>query len=291
MFSRHDGSWLLKLVALGLLLTATAALMSSPRVVAQQAEAPNEAAPADEDRVLPSREEGLDLFALFWDSRWWMLPIVAMSVIAVAASVERFIGLRAQRVLPRALVDELGRLGSAPGGFQPREAFRVCQRYPSPAANVIKAMLMKVGRPHSEVEHSVQEASQREAQRQYNNVRWLNLAAGVSPLMGLMGTVWGMIRAFHDTTQMLPGQNKAEYLAEGIYLALVTTLAGLAVAIPATILSHYFEGRIVNVFHQIDELLFNLMPHVERYEGRVRFGGPDEPAAAPAVETAETSST
>ena len=80
-----------------------------------------------------------------------------------------------------------------------------------------------------------------------------------------------MIVAFHDTTQLLPGQNKADFLANGIYMALVTTLSGLVVAIPAAILAHYFEGRITSLFHQIDELLFNLMPQVERYEGRVRF--------------------
>lgn len=234
----------------------------------------NEPEDALSDASVANEDEGLNLFLLLWESRWWMLPILLMSFIAVAASVERFIGLRRNRLLPKPLVDELGRLGSASGGFEPREAFRACQRYPSAAANVIKAMLVKVGRPHSEVEHTVQEASEREAQRQYNNVRWLNLAAGVCPLMGLMGTVWGMIQAFHETTRMLPGQNKAEALAQGIYLALVTTLGGLAVAIPATILSHYFEGRIVNLFHEIDELLFNLMPHVERYEGRVRFGAP-----------------
>ena len=54
-------------------------------------------------------------------------------------------------------------------------------------------------------------------------------------------------------------------------MALVTTLGGLAVAIPAAIFAHYFEGRIQTLFHQIDELLFNLMPQIERYEGRVRF--------------------
>ena len=52
-------------------------------------------------------------------------------------------------------------------------------------------MLLKVGRPHSEVEHTVAEASEREAERFYANVRWLNLAAGVAPLLGLLGTVWG----------------------------------------------------------------------------------------------------
>jgi biopolymer transport protein ExbB len=83
-----------------------------------------------------------------------------------------------------------------------------------------------------------------------------------------------MIRAFHDTTKLAPGQNKADYLAAGIYVALVTTLAGLVVAIPAAIVAHYFEGRVQSLFHQIDELLFNLMPQIERYEGRVRFNRP-----------------
>ena len=53
-------------------------------------------------------------------------------------------------------------------------------------------------------------------------------------------------------------------------MALVTTLGGLAVAIPAAILSHYFEGRIQKLFYEIDELLFNLLPQVERFEGRMR---------------------
>ena len=65
------------------------------------------------------------------------------------------------------------------------------------------------------------------------------------------------------------------FLAEGIYVALVTTLGGLAVAIPAAIFSHYFEGRIQSLFYQIDELLFNLMPQIERFEGRLRMNKRD----------------
>jgi len=228
-------------------------------------------APREEPAGPNPDSEGLNLFLLFWDSKWWMLPIVILSFIAIAVSVDRQIALSTSRVMPKGLLSELGRLGDAKEGFDPREAYRICQRYPSPASSVIRAMLLKIGRPHSEVEHSVKEASEREAQRLYGNVRWLNLAAGVAPLLGLMGTVWGMIVSFHDTTQLLPGQNKAEYLAKGIYLALVTTLGGLAVAIPATVLSHYFEGRLITIFHRIDELLFNLLPQIEKFEGRVRF--------------------
>jgi biopolymer transport protein ExbB len=199
-----------------------------------------------------------------------MIPIGVMSLIVATFGIERLLGLRRDKVMPMGLVEGLGQLANAPHGFDPRQAYRLCQRFPSSAATVIRAMLLKIGRPHSEVEHAVSEASDREASRLYANVRWLTLSAAVTPLMGLLGTVWGMIIAFWRTTQLGVGQNKAELLAEGIYLALVTTLGGLAVAIPAAILAHFLEGRIRELFHQIDELLFNLLPQIERYEGRLR---------------------
>ena len=90
-------------------------------------------------------------------------------------------------------------------------------------------------------------------------------------MLGLLGTVWGLIRAFHDTTQLTAGQNRADFLAVGIYEALVTTLAGLIVAIPAAVASHYFEGRITNVFGSIEELASELMMRLERFEGKTRF--------------------
>jgi biopolymer transport protein ExbB len=218
--------------------------------------------------------EGLNFFSLLIKGSYFMLPILVMSLIVVTFTIERFIGLRRERVLPQALVSGLGQLGGPQTSFDPRQAYRLCQQHSSAASAVVRAMLLKVGRPHSEVEHSVAEASEREAGKLYANVRWLNLAAAITPLMGLLGTVWGMIRAFHDTTQLAPGQNKADYLAEGIYVALVTTLGGLMVAIPAAIFAHYFEGKIQSLFLQIDEMLFSLMPQVERFEGKVRFGQP-----------------
>jgi biopolymer transport protein ExbB len=212
----------------------------------------------------------LRLFWLLMKGGPLMIPIAFMSVFVVALVIERFIGLRRTKVMPPDLIHDLGQATSTSRGFDPRHLYRLCQQYPSATSNVVRAMLLKVGRPQSEVEHAAVEASDREANRMYANVRWLNLAAAISPLMGLLGTVWGMIRAFFDTTQLEVGQNKGDFLAAGIYVALVTTLGGLAVAIPAAIFAHYFEGRIQSLFHQIDELLFNLLPQAERYEGRLR---------------------
>jgi len=223
-----------------------------------------------------AEQEKLNFFWLLLQGSYFMLPILLMSFIVVTFTIERLIGLRRERVLPQALISGLGQLGGPQANFDPRQAYRLCQQHASAASAVVRAMLLKVGRPHSEVELAVADASQREAGKLYANVRWLNLAAAITPLMGLLGTVWGMIRAFHGTTQLSPGQNKADHLAEGIYVALVTTLAGLMVAITAAIFAHYFEGKIQSLFLQIDEMLFSLMPQVERFEGKIRFGQPGE---------------
>lgn len=219
--------------------------------------------------------EHLNLLTLLTKGGVLMIPIMGMSILVIALVIERFFSLRDRKVLPKAFVAELGVLASSNDGFDPKQAYRVCQAFPSSASTVIRSMLLKVGRPQAEVERAVSEASDREASRLYGNVRWLNLVAAVAPLIGLFGTVWGMIQAFFQTTQLTAGQNKSLFLAEGIYVALVTTLGGLAVAIPAAIFSHYFEGRIQSLFYQIDELLFNLMPQIERFEGRLRMSRRD----------------
>ncbi len=219
-----------------------------------------------------------------------MVPLVVMAFAVVTLVLERLFALRRSRVIPGPLLHGLSELAESPAAMDPRRAYRLAQQYPSPASRVIHAMLLRIGRPQTEVQHAVAEASQREAARLYANVRWLNLIAAIAPLMGLFGTVWGMIRAFFDTTQLAEGLNKAEFLAQGIYVALVTTLAGLAVAIPAAIFAHFFEGRIENLFHEIDELLFAILPQIERFEGRMRVSArtlDSEPAIGGAAPQAD----
>lgn len=259
-------------------VVALLSLYAHVEIRAQEGPQPNrEAVNSDTDAadsslsMERSKQEGPKLLELLRRGGWFMLPLGGMSILVVAISIERLLALRRSRVLPPQMVRELGRLSQLDGGFDPREAFRIATKYPSPAANVMQSMLLKVGRPQSEVEHSVGEASQREADRMHFNVRWLTLCAAVAPLVGLLGTVWGMIDAFYRTTQLLPGQDKAEQLADGIYTALITTLCGLVIAIPAAIFAQFCESKITRLFHEIDEMIFNLMPQIERFEGKVRF--------------------
>jgi biopolymer transport protein ExbB len=224
-----------------------------------------------EPAAAKKKDNSIDILALAFAGGIFMIPILGMSILAATMTIERFIGLRKERVLPEGLVTGLGSLGGAQGNFDPRKAYRLCQQFPSAAANVIRAMLLKVGRPISEIESTAAQASQREADKLYTNVKWINMSAGVSTMLGLIGTIQGMILAFHQMTVMEQGADRTSILAGGIYTALVTTFAGLAVAIPCALFSHFFEGRIQSLFHQIDELVFSLLPQLERYEGRVRF--------------------
>ena len=231
--------------------------------------------PAEEERsaLIEQRlndTESLTLVGLILSGGRMMIPLGIMSVAVVALTFERLFALRRSRIVPYRLQRELSQLRLAERGLDPREAYKLCNKYPSALASAVKAMLQRIGRPQSEVEHAVAEATEREAERLYGNVRWIALMGSVAPLLGLMGTVWGIIWTFYETTQLEIGADRADQLAGGIFVALVTTLGGLTIAIPAMIISQYFESRIIKLIHEMDEILFDLIPGFEHYEGKLR---------------------
>jgi biopolymer transport protein ExbB len=235
------------------------------------------AAEAAANRNLPampetdSKRSSLNGLDLLLQGGPLMIPIGLMSLLVVAVALERLIALRKARLYPRGLRRELRRVSEESGVFNPQELFHASEKYSSAAARILRDMLLKVGRPIPEAESAIAGGMQREADHLYGNVRWLTLAAAVTPLMGLLGTVWGMILAFQRTTELGAGRNKAEFLAEGIYIALITTLGGLAVAIPAAIFAHYFEGRITKMLAIIETELRRLIPRMESAEGKTRY--------------------
>lgn len=229
--------------------------------------------------VTVEKKEGINFLSLLLSGGWFMIPLGLLSVGVLAISIERIIVLRRDRLFPTKLVSQLGMMAQSPGGLVPREAYKLCQENASSASRIFRNTLVKVGRPHSEVENALSEASQREATRLSQLGSWLSLAAAVAPLIGLLGTVWGITQAFYDTTNLPAEVNRTEALGVGIYTALVTTMCGLMIAIPAAVIAHYFENKIINTMNDIEEMISNLLPQLERYEGQVRFteGGPATP--------------
>jgi biopolymer transport protein ExbB len=274
------------LLALGLLLAAgqmaradEASPQADPQAAAakpladQQFEAAMAAGPDAPDEPAPDEaDKGLNLLRMASPQVGgiFLYPIYGFSFVVVLFGIERALALRRRRVIPRKLARGFDELLAGQGGFDPRKAYRLCQQYPSAAASVLRALLLKIGRPVADLEHAAAKAGEREAAKLYTNIRPLNLSATVAPLLGLIGTVQGMIIAFYKTAYLPDGANKAQALAEGVYIALVTTFAGLCVAIPAVCLAHFFEGKIQRLFRQLDELVADLMPVLERYEGKLR---------------------
>ena len=226
---------------------------------------------AQDGEVIVKEQEGINFLSLLFKGGWFMVPLGLLSILVVAISVERFIMLRRERLFPEELVNRIGMLAQSPGGLDPREAYKLCQLHPSTASKIIRNTLVKVGRPHSEVENALKDSAQREATRLSQLASWLSLAAAVAPLIGLLGTVWGITQAFYDTTNLPLGEDRASALGVGIYTALVTTMCGLLIAIPAAIISHYFENKIVTTINDVEEMVGSLLPQLERYEGQIRF--------------------
>ncbi len=201
----------------------------------------------------------------------FMIPIGLCSIVVLAFAIERYFGLRAKKILPPKLLVALQQLNSENTGIDPRQAYDVCQTHPSPLANVIRAAIMKVGRPHSELEKAVEDAVAREADEMAQNIRPINVSVSIGPLLGLLGTVQGMILAFMVTsTTTATGAAKGQELAQGIYVALVTTFAGLCVAIPGIMLASSLEGRIERLLRDMEDIFLEILPEFERFEGKLR---------------------
>ena len=255
-----------------------------------------------EPQIEPTEVEptGIDLITLFARGGYFMWPIGLMSLLVVALSVERIISFRRSKMVPRRFVRRLSELvRDGDGKLDAERAYDFCRDSPSAASSVVAAMLMRTGRPLAEIVAAAGETAQREADSYAAPIRWLNLAAAATPLMGLLGTVWGMIVAFHNSSNLTADRSRSEQLSEGIYTALVTTLAGLAVAIPAAILAQYLENRLSKMFHRIETLAFSLAPSLEHYVGRERMdssarlrpmsgGGSNGSAVPPVVRGSES---
>lgn len=201
----------------------------------------------------------------------FMIPIGLCSIVVLAFALERRVGLRKRRIIPRGLLVALQKLNQPNVGIDPRLAYDECQKFRSPLGRVIQAAILKVGRPHAEIEKTVEDAVSREADEMAQNIRPINVTASVAPLLGLLGTVQGMILAFMVmSTTAASGAAKGQELAQGIYTALVTTFAGLCVAIPAIIIANSLESRIERLLRGMEDVFNEILPLFERFEGKWR---------------------
>lgn len=180
------------------------------------------------------------------------VPLLVGSFLLLVFTFERFVSLRRGRVVPTPFVKRfLEQLSD--GQLDRRQALDCCEENGSHVSQVFAAAVRKWGRPAVEVEQAIIDSGERANNNLRRYLRVINGIATVSPLLGLLGTVWGMMAAF-NAIATADAMGRPELLASGISQALVTTAAGLFVAIPALILYMFFVGRVDRLIMEIDAL-------------------------------------
>ena len=218
-------------------------------------------ASAQEDNRMPSQsvseqaapvETAGNLLGVLWQGGIMLVPLAVCSFLLVLFALERSISLRRGRVIPgpfvRRFIQQL-----EDGGLDSREALELCREDGSPVAEVFAAGVMKWDRSAVEVEQAIIDAGERVAQGLRRYLRLFNGISTISPLLGLLGTVVGMIRAF-NAIATTDAMGKPELLATGISQALITTAAGLTVAIPAIVIYLYFASKADRLVIEIDRV-------------------------------------
>ena len=177
-----------------------------------------------------------------------MWPIMACSVVALAITFERYVLLRRATIDTRQFMDDM-RTVLRQNRIQ--EAVEICDETDAPVARIVKAGLLKHNRSKEDIREAIEDAGHLEIPRLERHMSAMATCANIAPLLGLLGTVSGMIKAFAQI-QDKQGQVNPSDLAEGIGNALVTTAAGLTVAIPTLVVYNYFVTRVDNMILEME---------------------------------------
>ena len=185
-----------------------------------------------------------------------MIPIALCSLVAFAIVVERLLSVRRSKVIPVGFLPEL-RASVRTGDTAAAIAY--CTAQPSPIARVCEAGLRNWRRPLEQVEKCISDAGAREMVHLRKHMRSLSVIASIAPLLGLLGTIFGMIKAFQTVAASGEALGRTELLAAGIYEAMITTAAGLIVAIPTVVMFNYIAARIDRLVLDMDAACLELL--------------------------------
>lgn len=202
--------------------------------------------------------------------------IMFLSVVAVALALEHVMTIRQGVLMPEGLAEKV-REQTKLGQFV--QAEQACKLQPSVLAYVLQAGLSEIDGGWSAVEKAMEDAIADQSARLFRKIEYLSVIGNIAPMLGLLGTVIGMVMAFREVA-LTQGAARAADLAEGIYLALVTTVQGLVVAIPALSAFAYFRNRVDQMIAETAYVAQHAMTPLKRAKRR-RPAPPGTPTAQP----------
>lgn len=214
--------------------------------------------------VFKGVKEGKNVFELVTSGGWLMVPIILCSIVAVAIVGERFWALKQEKVVPSNLVAQVWQLHQKQQLDKQRLTL---MRDSSPLGRILAAGLINMQHDRDVMKEAIEETGRQVVIELERFLNTLGTIASIAPLLGLLGTVIGMIKVFAAITSQ--GVGNPTVLAGGISEALITTAAGLSVAIPSLMFYRYFRGRVDMLVIKMEEESLKLVEviHGERESG------------------------
>jgi biopolymer transport protein ExbB len=199
------------------------------------------------------RRNTVSLWALFQQGGWIMWPLLASSLAVLAIIIDRMVNLRANRFMPPVVTTRIETLVESRAIDQ---AMEVCREKPGVFPNIILAALDAYHYGRDATREAIEAAGRKEIPRVGRYLSALSTIAGVAPLMGLLGTVLGMIQVFSVVAN--EGLGQASSLSGGIAVALVTTAFGLMIAIPSLVMYNVFSKKAEAIILDIESRVLAL---------------------------------
>ncbi len=199
-----------------------------------------------------------------------MILIGLCSIIALAVAIDRWFKLRKDRIIPDGLTEELQHLLRS---RRLTDAVEICDRYPLLGVDVLKSGLHRAGQNRDVIRENLVNTGRQVRYELIKGQGVLATIASISPLLGLMGTVTGMIRVFREIS--IQGVGDPAALSGGISEALITTAAGLAVGIPTLIVHNYFAKRAEKISLELEKAAADLLELLDT-QGPLDTGGGEE---------------
>lgn len=212
----------------------------------------------DSTAVASTAPKAKSLWTLFIEGGWIMWPLLLISMWCTALIIECFVRIRISNFVP---LESLAQIKAAFAEENYQQAWRVCKSKSSFLTNVLRYSLERIGRGRAATESAIAEHSLKEGMLFRTKISYLSTIGVISPMVGLLGTVTGMIRAFHELGH--GGISDPSRLAAAIGEVLIATASGLIVAIPAFFLYYFFRNRLLMVVVLAEDAINQLMVDVK----------------------------
>ena len=199
------------------------------------------------------KETAENLSISFWDlfmsGGWLMWVLVALAAVMIFIFVERFIAIRRATRIDKNFMNRI-RDFILEGNIN--AATDLCRRTDSPIARMVEKGIERIGRPMGDIQTAIENVANVEVAKMETGLPWLASISGGAPMIGFLGTVVGMVQVFIGMSANQSGGIELSQLSEGMYVAMVTTVGGLIVGIPAYFAHNYLVARVEKMIFRME---------------------------------------